>query len=147
MTAQMSFTSEEWRTLQFAPLWTFSAVAGADANIDEQELTALDREITSGELYKEQLVREILSSIATDALGVLAEYTADGRTVDHGLSQAADVVERHLSPEESDRFKQSMLVIGHEIAKASGPSIGDKVSNEEKHALAGCALALRVSLD
>jgi hypothetical protein len=39
------FTSEEWQSLQYSPLWVFSAVAGADGEIDELELHALVKEV------------------------------------------------------------------------------------------------------
>lgn len=143
VTTQTQFTQSEWETLQFAPLWMLSGVGGADANIEELEIAALMKEISEAALYKNQLVREVLFSIAADA-GILDRYRDDPRTIDHGLSQVADVLEAHLDPVQALEFKKTMLGIGLEIAKAAGPLFGSSVSAQERAALGWAAAAMRV---
>lgn len=57
MKIQPSFTPEEWRTLKFAPLWVFAAIADADGHIDEGEIAALGSEVVEGNRRDEPLVR------------------------------------------------------------------------------------------
>jgi hypothetical protein len=146
VTTQANFTSADWETLQFAPLWTFSATAGADANIDENEKAALLKELGDAPLFKEQLVREVLFSIGENLADVLTRYGNDSRSIDRGLSQVADILERDV-PQQAEAFKRTMVGIGIEIAKASGPQFGSPVSPEEEAALAGVAACLRVQLN
>jgi hypothetical protein len=69
MSVQDSFTASEWRTLEFAPLWAFFGVAGIDRNIDEAETAVLATELNEALLYKDELTRGVLSSVAADLQG------------------------------------------------------------------------------
>ena len=146
MTTQATYSRKDWETLQFAPLWTFSAVAGADEDIDDREKEALGKELAEAALYKNPLVREVLFSIRENLPEVVERYSNDSRTLDRGLSQVADILERETTAGEADNFKRTMVGIGIEIAKASGPALGGPVSEEEKAAIALVAGALRVNL-
>jgi hypothetical protein len=120
-----------------------SAVGGADAHIDEAEVSALFKELSEASLYKEQLVRDVLFSDAEQFPDLMARYQQDPRTIDRGLSQVADVLEAHVPADNGQAFKGAMIGIGGEIAKASGPIFGSSVSVEEEAALVLCAGALR----
>nr|NIP22870.1 hypothetical protein [Phycisphaerae bacterium]NIW46342.1 hypothetical protein [Gammaproteobacteria bacterium]NIW97224.1 hypothetical protein [Phycisphaerae bacterium]NIX26685.1 hypothetical protein [Phycisphaerae bacterium] len=61
MSKQTSFSPKQWLSLQFAPLWVFLAVAGADGAIDKRELKALLLELDEALLYRDPLTNEILS--------------------------------------------------------------------------------------
>ena len=43
MSERDRFTTEEWRTLQFAPFWVFSAVVGAYRRFDHRDYGAFAR--------------------------------------------------------------------------------------------------------
>jgi hypothetical protein len=148
MSIKDSYTPEEWQTLQFAPLWVFGAVAGADQNIDQKEAEALAKEIADAPLYKEPLVREIMISLASDFSGVMGQYKADSRTVLAGLKDVKEVLGKQANPEQANNFKGAMLLIGRNVARASGGGIfhRDPVSNEEKTALVMIAATLEISL-
>lgn len=148
MSIRDSYAPSEWQTLQFAPLWVFHAVAGADKNIDEKEMEALAKEIQDAPVFKDPLVREVMLSLAVDLATIMQAYGPDPRQVLQGLKDVADLVESKTSPAEANRFKAGMLYIGHNIAKASGGGIfhRDPVSKEEKGALVMVAAALRVDL-
>ncbi|HEY4688703.1 MAG TPA: hypothetical protein VIK33_05280 [Anaerolineae bacterium] len=142
------FTADEWRTLQFAPLWVFTAVAGADRSVDEKEVAALAKEIADWALYKEPLVQEILLSVALDLSNMMAQYRADSRNVMTGLSNVADVLDRKATVDQAKNFKGAMVLLGRNIAQASGGGLfgaGDKMSGDEKAALGLIILSLRVS--
>jgi hypothetical protein len=146
---QAAFTKEEWRTLQFAPLWTFTAVAGADREIDDKEMAALAKELAEAPLYKDPLVREVLSTIVNNLAQIMREYAADSRDVLGGLGEVADLLDRKVAAEEAQSFKRAMLFIGHNIAEASGGGLfgrGEKTSDEEKAALVIVAASLRIAL-
>jgi hypothetical protein len=143
-----SYTSKEWQTLQFAPLWVFTAVAAADQKIDEKEVEALTKEIKDAPLYKEPLVREILISLAFDLVNVMEQYKRDSRDVMSGLRDVASVLDKKATPEEANHFKRALLLIGGNVAKASGGGgilRRDPMSAEEKTALVMVALSLGVS--
>lgn len=146
MASRDSYTEEEWQLLQFAPLWTFSAVAGVDKKIDEKEREAFAKELAEGHLYKEQLVREVMTSLNEALGGLLVKYGEDTRTIDVGLSDVADLLDQKADAEEANNFKKSMISVGIEVAKASGGLFGNKMSEEENSALAVVAVKLRANL-
>jgi hypothetical protein len=139
---------DEWRTLQFAPLWVFGAVAGADGKVDEKELEALLKEISQWPLFKEPLVQETLLTLSQDFMNLMAHYKADSRNVLTGLKDVADLLDRKATQEQAKNFKGAMLLIGRNTAQASGGGFlgtGDKISSEEKGALAMVILTLRAT--
>ena len=146
MSTQASYTAQEWRTLQFAPLWAFTAVAGADRNIDQEEMMALAKELAEAPLYKDPLTREVLMSVGANLQAIMTAYRDDSRDVLTGLSDVADVLDRKADADEAQAFKQSMLLIVKNVAEASGAKWGDKFSNEEKAAAVLIAQAMRLRI-
>ena len=144
MVAREVFTPEEWQTLQFAPLWVFVAVAGADGKIDKKEIAALAKEISEALLFKGKLVREVLMSIAADFDNIWMKFQADPRMALNGLQEVGQLLDAKSSVDEAARFKGAMLLIGRNIAEASGKLFGPKISEEEKRALVLIAAALKV---
>ena len=110
MSTQASFTSEEWRTLQFAPLWIFSLVAGADGSIDKKEIAALAKELQEAVLFKEPLARDVLLSVATNFADVMSQYQADSRNAVTGLRDVADLIILVACHAASDQVRH---VMGH----------------------------------
>jgi hypothetical protein len=104
MSTQASFASTEWLTLQFAPLWIFSAVAAADRNIDKKEIEALAKELQEAILYKEPLVRDVLVSVATDFSNIMSQYKTDPRNVTTGLQDVADLLDKKVTPQQAQNF-------------------------------------------
>lgn len=147
-TSKEAFTSEEWQILQYSPLWVFSAVAGADGEIDAQEVHALVKEVEEAPLYKTPLVREVFSSVSVDFNNIMKKYSADSRDVSEGLGDVADLLARKIPAEESKSFKNALIFLGINIAQSSGGFLGfgDKVSPEEKSALSLIAAILRADL-
>ena len=148
MSIRDSYSPSEWQTLQFAPLWVFGAVAGADQDIDEKEMEALAAEIRDAPIFRDPLVREVMLSLAVDLATVMQEYGPDPRQVLQGLKDTADLLDSKTAPAQANSFKAAMLQVGHNVAKASGGGIlrRDPVSKEEKAALVLVAAALNVDL-
>lgn len=146
MTVQASYTQQEWQLLEFAPLWVFTAVAGADHKIDEKEMGVLFKELNEASLYKEPLVRDVLMSIGSNVTDLIDQFKADPRPIDRGLADVSDLLDRKSNSEEANNFKKAIVGIGAEVARASGGIFGDKMSTEEKQALVIVASSLRVEL-
>jgi hypothetical protein len=150
MSYQESFSVKEWCTLQFAPLWVFTAVAGADGNIDSKEIAALAKSIQHAPLLRNDLAREVFLGIATNLPRTMQAFHADGRKVDAGLRQVADLLDQRIGPQMANDFKMTLVAVGMQIAMASGPWFRwgtGKVSDEEKLALALVASCLRLSME
>ena len=60
------YTSEEWRTLQFAPFWMFSAVVGAYGGFDPRDYQVFVRCLEAATLAGSELGRELLTSVLAD---------------------------------------------------------------------------------
>ncbi|PSB44095.1 hypothetical protein C7B67_23050 [filamentous cyanobacterium Phorm 6] len=148
VTSKELFTSEEWQSLQYSPLWVFSAVAGADGEIDEQETHALVKEVEEAPLYKIPLVRDVFASVSIDFNNIMKQYGADSRDVSEGLGDVADILAKKVSTEESKSFKGALIFLGVNIANASGGFLGfgDHMSDEEKAAIGLIAAVLRADL-
>jgi hypothetical protein len=142
------YTVDEWHTLQFAPLWVCTAVAGADGTVDKKEIGAVSKELSEWAQFKEPLAQEVLLSVGQDLENVMAQYQADSRNVLTGLKDVADLLDQKATQEQAKNFKGALLHIGRNIAQASGGGLfgmGDKISAEEKTALALAMFALRVT--
>jgi uncharacterized protein YegL len=148
MSTRAAFTTDEWRTLQFAPLWIFSAVASVDGKIDNKALEALAKELQEAPLFKEELVRDVLFSVATDLANVMQRYSVDKRDIAAGLNDVADVLDRKAAPLQAHNFKGAMILIGRNIAEATTRrllGLGDKISENKMAALALIAIVLRAT--
>lgn len=149
MSTQTSFTSEEWQTLQRAPLWVLTVVGGSDRKVDKKELEAFVKEIQEASLYKGGLVREVLMSLVSGFNEIFKDFAAIlGSQPDllASLGEIADIIESKATPDEAQNFKGAMLLLGNKIAHASGGGLfglGSKVSEIEKKGLAVLALGLR----
>lgn len=145
MTNRTSFTTDEWQHLQLAPFWTVFAVAASDGNIDQKELRAMLEQIAQASVVGSPLVKEVLSSVVNNTDGLASR--AKGRGVDlfTGLKRVADILEAKATLQEAEDFKRALLLMGLNVARASGGFLGfgDKVSKEEKLALIVIAKTLR----
>jgi len=148
MSTQADFTLDEWRQLQYTPIWTFVAVAGVDCEIHHQEVQALARELAEAHLYREPLVREVLTAAGEDLSHLLPEAKIDGESVLDGLERAAEILDGKTAHREAEHFKKAMLLIAKKVAEASGGFLGfgRKVSKEEQLAMPAVARALGLNL-
>lgn len=143
-----NFTTDEWRTLQFAPLWVLTAVGSADGKVDQQEIGALAKELAEWLQFKDSLVQELLLSVGQELQSLMRLYAADTRNVFTGLQQVADLLDRKATAEQAKAVKGSLLLIGRNIAEASGGGFlqkKGKISSEEQNALVAIFVALRAT--
>lgn len=142
------FTTEEWGLLKLLPFHVFLLVAGADKNVDKEEIAQFDEEIKGAPFYKDPLHREIALDILTSDVGTLLQQAMDVSRFTERMARMKMVLQTKLTHDEYQRFVGSLFINGLKIARASGGSplgMGDKVSQEEKVALA--ALATMFELD
>src|SRR6058998_2495130 len=110
------FTPAEWRTLQFAPFWVFSAVIGAYRRFDPREYQAFVRCLEGAAAAPGRLSREVLASVVADPDRLAEAYGADDRTIGVGLFQV-DALLRKGAADEAERFKGVLVSeIGEGVA-------------------------------
>lgn len=146
MTGRASFTPEEWRILQCAPLCVEAEVALVDEEQDLREYFALRNELKTAALHPGALVREVLSSLNSEFSTVYTQWSQDPRSCLEGLEEVADLLDRKATLEEARQFKQAMLDLAYKVAEASGGGLlglGEKESNEESAAIGRVVRALR----
>jgi hypothetical protein len=157
---QDSYTTEDWRTLQFAPFWVSLAVAAADQEVEEQETAVLrDRmaAVAFGQRrYSDPLVQELFESVARDPVNVIQAFNADRRALLEGIADVSGVLKRGATAEHATALKAELLMLGMETAEATvGKSKGrlgrfrkgERVSDEERAALVAIQMALEGQLD
>ncbi|ROL61207.1 hypothetical protein D9V86_07015 [Bacteroidetes/Chlorobi group bacterium ChocPot_Mid] len=147
MVYKQQFTAEEWKTLEFSIIWMFQAIAGADKNIDKNELQALTTLKEKSHKFDCDIMRELIPSIHYDIDSISNYFAVDQRNIKTGLREIADIVDSNLSLDQSLLFKKSLLAIGMFIAYASGDVLSSKMSNEELQLLVELALFMKMSIN
>ena len=133
MGEQDRYTPEEWRTLQFAPFWMFSAVVGSYNRFDQRDVQVFVRCMEVATLGEGRLRRELRAE----------QFDADPRTIGVGLFQA-DMVLRRAGDDEAALFKEMLVLdVGEGVARARG-RYGTEMSDDDARAVALAAQLLGV---
>jgi hypothetical protein len=133
MSERDRFTTEEWRTLQLAPFWVFSAVIGAYRRFDHRDYGAFARSVDAA-ATEGRLGREVLASVVADRDRLTVAYWVDGRSIGVGLGHVAAVLAK-ATDEEAELFKRMLIEeIGEGVAKARG-RYGAEMSKDDANAL------------
>jgi len=128
------FTSEEWRTLQFAPFWVLSAVVGAYRRFDPREYQAFGLCLEVAAMAHGRLTREVLSSVVADRDRLAQEYGTDQRTIGVGLGEVAALLGK--ADDDATSFKGMLVTeIGEGVARARG-RFGSEMSEEDANRVA-----------
>jgi len=141
MAYRETYTDAEWQTLQFTPMWAFTAIAMADGKVDDAEFQAFLKEISDAPIYKSALVREVLLSILVDFAKIAPAYKADTRTVVQGIREGGILLGK-VDADQASMFKAAVMAIASKVAEASGGMFGPKASQQEKEAWATIGLLL-----
>ena len=137
------YTPEEWRTLQFAPFWMFSAVVGAYNRFDPRDVQVFLRCLEVATLGEGRLRRELLESVLDDRDRLAERFHADPRTIGVGLFQA-DLLLRRAGDDEAALVKEMLVLdIGEGVARARG-RYGTEMSDDDARAVALAAQLLGV---
>jgi hypothetical protein len=144
MSEQDRYTPDEWRTLQFAPFWMFSAVIGAYNRFDPRDLQVFFRCLEAAALADGWLRREVLASVLADRERLAEQFRSEPRSIGVGLFQV-DAVLRKAGQEETVRFKDMLVLdVGEGVARARG-RYGTEMSDEDAKAVALAAQLLAAS--
>jgi hypothetical protein len=129
-----AYTPEEWRTLQLAPFWVFSAVVGAYGRFDPRDYQAFLRCLEATAVGGGRLGREVLQSVVADRDRLARVFHGERRSIGVGLFQA-DLVLRKAAGDEADLFK-GMLVVGiaEGVARARG-RYGTEMSDDDANSV------------
>lgn len=139
MSERGTMNERDWLTLIYSPFWVFVAVAGADGKMDAKEVDALHAVLEGTEAGGSQLLSDALAACADDPDAAFDAFRTDGRTVDDGLAQVRQILDRELAEDRALAFKRGLLSLGVHFAQASGGRMlgfGSKVSPEERSSLA-----------
>jgi hypothetical protein len=143
MSERDNYTPDEWRTLQFAPFWMFSAVVGAYSRFDPRDFQVFVRCLEVATLGEGRLRRELLESVLADRDRLPGQFHADPRTIGVGLFQV-DGVLRRAGGEEAAQFKEMLVLdVGEGVARARG-RYGTEMSDDDAKAVALAAQLLGV---
>jgi hypothetical protein len=131
---QDKFTPDEWRTLQFAPFWMFSAIVGTYGHFDPREYRAFLQAVQLATTAPGQLTREVMGSVTADHERLTEEYAADERSIAVGLRRVATVLDK-TSHGDARSFKDTLIAsVGKGVARARG-RFGTEVSEDDAKTL------------
>jgi hypothetical protein len=143
MSEQDRYTPEEWRTLQLAPFWMFSAVVGAYNRFDSRDFQVFVRCLEAATLAEGRLGREVLESVMADRDRLAEQFRTERRSIGVGLFQV-DAVLCKAGDDEAARFKDMLVLdIGEGVARSRG-RYGTEMSDEDAKAVALAAQLLAV---
>jgi hypothetical protein len=143
MSEQDRYTPDEWRTLQFAPFWIFSAVIGAYNRFDPRDFQVFVRCLEAATLADGRLRRELLESVVADRERLAEQFRREQRSIGVGLFQV-DAVLSKAGADEAARFKDMLVLdIGEGVARARG-RYGTEMSEDDAKAVALAAQLLAV---
>jgi hypothetical protein len=129
------YTPEEWRTLQFAPFWMFSAVVGAYNRFDPRDFQVFVRCLEAATLAEGALQRELLESVLADRDRLAEQFRTEPRSIGVGLFQV-DLLLSKAGGDEATRFKEMLVLeIGEGVARARG-RYGTEMSDDDARAVA-----------
>jgi hypothetical protein len=130
MIEQDQYTPEEWRTLQFAPFWIFSAVIGAYDRYDPRDFQVFFRCLEAAAMAEGRLGQQVLASVVADRDRLARQFRSEPRSIGVGLVQV-DALLRKVGDDEADLFKGMLVLdIGEGLARARG-RYGSEMSDED----------------
>lgn len=147
MSYRNQFTNREWQTLQFAPLWVFTMIAGVDGKVEQKEVVMLAKELAEAPLYKSDLAKEVFTSVGLNFETVWPAYQRDERDVVAGLREAGKLLDEKLPSHDAEHFKRSLIFLGKQILEGSRGLIFKKDKSKEEAALVLAAIALGIRPD
>ena len=141
MSERDRYTQDEWRTLQLAPFWMFSAVIGSYDRFDPRDYQAFVRCLEAAALAEGRLQREVLASVLADHERLAEQVRGERRSIGVGLFQV-DAVLGKAGGDEAARFKDMLVLdIGEGVARARG-RYGTEMSDDDARSVALAAQLL-----
>lgn len=146
MSFKEKYTVEEWKTLEYAVMWVFNAVAAADNKIDKKEKKALESVLSNSGKFFNDVAREIFMDINKNFKTFNDEFLKEGRNIQDGLQQVSEILKEHLDDEMALNFKKTLIAIGVFIGHSSGSLFGSNLSDPEVEQIKKIGDMLHVSV-
>ena len=141
------FDEDEWRTIQFALMWVFRGVAGADGKIDKEEQVALNKVVKSHNNFDNAFIKEVFKTLETNPGIIFRQSINDHRDYRKGLDEVAAILDSKVSLDIALMFKKVLTAAGIFVANSSGEMAGSKISEEEVEQLSKLAFHLKISME
>lgn len=138
---------DEWRTIQFALMWVFRGVAGADGKIDKEEQVALNKVVKSYNNFDNSFIKEVFKTLEENPGIIFRQSINDHRDYRKGLDEVASILDSKVPLDVSLIFKKVLTVAGIFVANSSGEMTGSKISKEEVEQLSKLAFHLKISME
>jgi hypothetical protein len=142
------FSIDDFEKLKKAPFLIFFLVAVSDGKIDKKEVIEFMKVLSNPELLNNPLLNRIITNVINDIPNILAEMATQNIDYIAELGLLKSIADNNLSEDEANQFKISLLLIGKQIAEASGGffGFGSKISKQEKAALAAIGSCLGIKI-
>lgn len=142
----IEFSEDDFELLKQSVFLVFFLVAAADGKVDKKELIAFVTLLSNPEKINNSLLNRIVTNVISDAPAIVTEIARQDINYIEELRRLKTVINKNLSAGDANAFKLSLILLGKEIAEASGGFLGfgSKISKDEKAALGAIALCLGV---
>jgi hypothetical protein len=154
MTNQQLFSPNEWRNLQFGVLDVFMMVSQIDGKtgMDAAEKDEFFFILKHPGFSDNELLRELLASLANDPQGILKvyspQYRFDPNYFENSFNRIGSIVDDKMDKETATSFKEALAVqLGGAIANASGEGMAGLGKVEERELLAITTIAKWLKTD
>jgi hypothetical protein len=146
---EADFSTEQWNTMLNAPFLVFFLIAAADGVVETKELRSLAKVLARSAQYQSDLLHRLITNSVAHVPDFIQRLASGDVDYLQELSKVRDIVDGRFSPSEAKGFKIALIALARDIAEASGGIVGfgDKISDEEKMALAAIIVCLQVALD
>lgn len=121
MGSRENFTDIEWHLLQMGLLWVFQGIAMADGKIEPVEINAIEHLSKNAFKLKNELAREVFSSIDFNREEFSNIYNLSPR-INVGLQEVSSLLDEKLTPDKSVEFKKYLLAAGFYVFIFAGNS-------------------------
>ena len=112
-------TPQQWRFVRNAPLVGFLIVAGADGIVHPRERRALVSALEQGKRSSCELFRTVCRELYRQRDRQVEMFASD-TFEDEQLPEAYRLITQKVGQDEAERFKACLLMLGWQVAKASG---------------------------
>jgi len=134
MNFRTQYSSDEWYTLQCAPVWVFVLVAGIDGKIDKKEMESFAKNIAELASKNIGFSKEIYQSIISDINHVM-RLKSHGEAALKGLITVNHLLKK-INETDATLYKQSLITLGNRVAESSGGLFKKNRSEKETQILA-----------
>jgi len=118
-----NFSPDEWEIIKRAPLLVFYYVANADENIEMNEVEQLIKQFDQPDRYESAVFTHVVAEIMANAkelaatVGAILSGKAEAKSQ---IVAVQEIVDTKLQPEDATAFKEALLLLGMDIAAATG---------------------------